>query len=45
MDCEHMEIELDSQPITDLATLTYAHWFTCTRCRLKACVVHTAVHV
>ena len=44
MDCEHLAVELDSQPVKLINTITVAHWFTCIACRTKAVVIeHQAV--
>jgi hypothetical protein len=39
VDCEHLIVDLESRPVTALETLTYAHWFKCLMCGVKACVI------
>jgi hypothetical protein len=44
VDCEHPIVDLESRPVTALDTITYAHWFKCQFCRVKAVVVeHVAI--
>lgn len=44
MDCEHLVVDLTSRPVDTIDTITYAHWFKCLMCNVKACVIeHVAV--
>lgn len=43
-DCEHLAIELETDPVKLTHSITYCHVFTCVACRLTARVIeHKAV--
>lgn len=44
VDCEHLAIELETDPVRLTNSITYCHIFTCVACRLTARVIeHKAV--